>query len=54
MLREIPLDRMMLETDCPYCEIRNSHASSQFVKTKFKSKPKDKKREEGMLVKGRN
>ena len=28
-------DRIMLETDCPYCDIRNSHASSKYVETKF-------------------
>jgi len=24
----IPIERMMLETDCPYCDIRNTHFSS--------------------------
>jgi TatD DNase family protein len=32
----------MLETDCPYCDIRNSHASAKYVKTKFSKKKKDK------------
>jgi TatD DNase family protein len=27
----IPLDRLILETDCPYCELRPSHASYQFM-----------------------
>ena len=27
----IPLDRIMLETDSPYCEIRNTHASRKFL-----------------------
>lgn len=43
----------MIETDAPYCEIRNSHASSSFVKTKFKSVKKEKWSAEA-LVKGRN
>ena len=33
MVKKIPLERIMLETDCPYCDIRNSHASSKYVKT---------------------
>jgi len=48
---EIPLDRLMLETDCPYCEIKNTHFSSKFVKTKFAA---SKKYEAGKLHKGRN
>ena len=41
----------MLETDAPYCEIRNSHAGGALVKTKF---PVKNKRTEGFLLKGRN
>jgi Mg-dependent DNase len=47
------LDRMMLETDAPYCEIRNSHAGACYVKTKFASKPREKF-QPGYLVRGRN
>lgn len=42
----------MIETDAPYCEIRNSHASSKYVKTKFKSIKKEKWRPDE-LIKGR-
>ena len=28
IVKAIPIDRLMVETDCPYCEIRNSHASA--------------------------
>ena len=31
MVKKIPIDKMMLETDCPYCDIRNTHYSMQFV-----------------------
>jgi TatD DNase family protein len=42
MVKHIPLDRLMLETDCPYCDIRNSHASSKYVKTPIPKVPKEK------------
>mmetsp|Transcript_17798 Transcript_17798/g.17025 ORF Transcript_17798/g.17025 Transcript_17798/m.17025 type:complete len:142 (+) Transcript_17798:579-1004(+) len=42
LVKLIPLDRMLLETDCPYCDIRNTHASAPFVKTRFTKAPKEK------------
>ena len=42
VVKAIPLERLMVETDCPYCDIRNSHASAQYVQTKFPRKAKDK------------
>jgi TatD DNase family protein len=33
IVKRIPLDRLMLETDCPCCFIRNNHAASEFVRT---------------------
>ena len=35
IVKKIPLDKIMLETDCPYCEVRNTHACSSDIKTKF-------------------
>ena len=49
----VPLDKLMLETDAPWCEIRASHASRKHVKTAGSAKDK-KKYEAGHLVKGRN
>eukprot|EP01028_Stygiella_incarcerata_P011479 TRINITY_DN651_c0_g1_i1.p1 TRINITY_DN651_c0_g1~~TRINITY_DN651_c0_g1_i1.p1 ORF type:complete len:353 (+),score=103.62 TRINITY_DN651_c0_g1_i1:130-1059(+) len=53
--KHVPLDRLLLETDAPWCGIRNSHASSAFLsaKSKFTGKPKHKF-EMGKMVKDRN
>ena len=53
IVKKIPLDRIMLETDCPYCEIRNSHFSSKYVKTQIPKAPK-KKYKADKMVKERN
>ena len=50
--KELPLDRILLETDCPYCEIKRTHAGHHHVKTIFPTK-QEKKFEKGLLVKGR-
>ena len=42
LLKHIPLDKMMLETDCPYCDIRASHAGHKYVKTPFARVQKEK------------
>ncbi|KAJ2779791.1 hypothetical protein H4R18_003819 [Coemansia javaensis] len=31
VVRGLPLDRLMIETDCPYCEIRSTHASHRVL-----------------------
>ncbi|CAD8147016.1 unnamed protein product [Paramecium pentaurelia] len=51
--KQIPLDKLMLETDSPYCEIRNTHTSSKLVKTQFQAQ-KHEKWKEGQLIKSRN
>ncbi|EGR28126.1 hypothetical protein IMG5_183120 [Ichthyophthirius multifiliis] len=53
VIKEIPLDKMMIETDCPYCEIRNTHPGKKFIKTVFEQKKKEKFSKEYM-VRGRN
>lgn len=44
---------MMIETDSPYCEIKNTHAGIKFVKSVWPSKKKEKYDQES-IVKGRN
>eukprot|EP01135_Chromosphaera_perkinsii_P009445 Nk52_evm3s1762 gene=Nk52_evmTU3s1762 len=53
VVKNIPLERIMFETDAPWCDIRNTHASKKYVKTDFVSKKKERF-EEGCMVKGRN
>ncbi|XP_024986879.1 putative deoxyribonuclease TATDN1 isoform X4 [Cynara cardunculus var. scolymus] len=52
-LKGIPVDRMMIETDSPYCEIKNTHAGKNFIKSSWASKKKEKY-DQDCLVKGRN
>ena len=61
-VKRIPLDRVHLETDAPWCEIKNSHASSPLVKggpaqAALASRYKENKKEKfamGHMVKSRN
>lgn len=53
VVQKLPIDRLLIETDCPWCEIKASHASSEHVQTKFESVKKEKW-SEAKQVKGRN
>lgn len=52
-LTTIPADRLMIETDCPWCEIRPTHAAAKDVITNFPTVKKEKWQID-KLVKGRN
>ena len=55
VVKKLPLDRILLETDCPYCEIKATHAGHHHIQTTFAGMKKaDKKFEAGKMVKGRN
>jgi len=54
--KEVPLERLQIETDGPWCEIRPSHASSKYLKD-APPLPKAVKKEKWQadcMVKGRN
>lgn len=56
VVRAVPLDRLQIETDGPWCEMRPSHASAIYT-TDALSLPKSVKKEKwqrGLMVKGRN
>lgn len=57
VIRQIPLERIMVESDAPWCEIRPSSAAHPLLATKFKGVAKEKYQPDTMLdtmVKGRN
>ncbi|KAF1939746.1 deoxyribonuclease tatD [Clathrospora elynae] len=56
VVKQIPLERLQIETDGPWCEMRPSHASAKFLKD-APPLPKAVKKEKfvkGLMVKGRN
>ncbi len=56
VVKQIPLERLQIETDGPWCEMRPSQASAQFTKN-APSLPKAVKKEKwsaDCMVKGRN
>ncbi|KAH9813316.1 hypothetical protein DFH28DRAFT_975482 [Melampsora americana] len=62
VIQHIPLDRLLLETDCPWCEIRPSHASFKLLidlpkEFEFECIKKEKfepQQSSSKLIKGRN
>eukprot|EP00602_Paraphysomonas_sp_CaronLab_P010773 CAMPEP_0185039432 /NCGR_PEP_ID=MMETSP1103-20130426/36279_1 /TAXON_ID=36769 /ORGANISM="Paraphysomonas bandaiensis, Strain Caron Lab Isolate" /LENGTH=310 /DNA_ID=CAMNT_0027578317 /DNA_START=52 /DNA_END=981 /DNA_ORIENTATION=- len=52
VVKQIPVDRLLLETDAPWCAMKNSHASMKYVTTHFPTKKKERY-EPGWMVKDR-
>jgi TatD DNase family protein len=42
VVKEIPLDRLMLETDAPWCGIKNTHPGKPFVTSAWETRDKKK------------
>ncbi|BFG06175.1 putative deoxyribonuclease TATDN1 [Drosophila madeirensis] len=53
VVRQLPNERIMLETDCPWCGIRPTHASHKHVSTKFPTVKKKEKWTAETLIDGR-
>lgn len=49
----LPSDKIMIETDAPWCGIRPSHAGAKFVKTKFPTVKRKEKWTADQLIDGR-
>ncbi|KAE8340291.1 hypothetical protein BDV24DRAFT_152091 [Aspergillus arachidicola] len=56
VVKALPLERLQIETDGPWCEIRPSHASSKYLEgaPTLPKAVKKEKWQKGCMVKGRN
>ena len=54
VIKKIPVDKLLIETDAPYCEIKSSSAAFKFVETIFKDRKKKEKMKKGFMCKDRN
>lgn len=53
-VRAIPMDRLLVETDAPYCSMRPTHASHRFRSADTSVHVKKERWFDGCIVKGRN
>lgn len=56
VVASLPKEKILLETDSPWCEIRQTHAGYGFISKENKSTPSNKKEKwtSETMVKGRN
>ncbi|CUV06458.1 unnamed protein product [Cryptosporidium hominis] len=54
IVENIPLDKLHIETDSPWCDIKPTHSSYNLIETHFPQVNKPSKWEEDKLIKGRN
>jgi TatD DNase family protein len=56
VVRKIPMNRLVIETDAPWCEIRPTHAGFKYVQTQWNASKKPEKHVPGIeqTVKNRN
>lgn len=53
VVKQIPLDKILVGTDCPFCLIKPDYAGAQYIKTQFDFTPKGNYKCD-KLVSGRN
>lgn len=55
-VKNLPSERLLIETDCPWCDIRPTHAGFKYVSEENKTIPSVKKEKWNLdsMVKGRN
>ncbi|GAB0088711.1 putative deoxyribonuclease TATDN1 [Sergentomyia squamirostris] len=53
VVKAIPIERIMIETDAPWCSIRSSYAAAKYVKTNFSTAKKKEKWSPDLLIDGR-